>query len=81
MAPGTRRFTQGNTVRQLESTEIANVAGDGNVALGLGLGAAALGIAGVVFRFIPGAQIVGGGLTILSIGVGALAVAANMYDL
>jgi hypothetical protein len=71
----------GGIARQLEAAEIDNVAGDGQVATGLALGAAGLGIAGVVTRFIPGAQVLSGGLTILSIGVGALAVAAARLDL
>lgn len=70
-----------HTATELDMAEIDSVTGAGSVAYGLGLGSAGLAVAGVVTRFIPGAQVLSGGLTILSIGVGLLATAANKLDI
>lgn len=65
----------------LSVREVEQVDGSGAVAAGLATGAAVLGMAGQVARFVPGAQLLSGVLTISGIGFGALATAAAMLDM
>ena len=53
--------------------------GLGQTAMGLAAAGFAAGTAAVVTRFIPGMQIVSGAFTLLGLGLGALATAANYY--
>jgi hypothetical protein len=63
-------------IRELDEDEIEQVSGGLTFAQGLGMGSFALGVAGQVTRFVPGAQVLSAGLSVLGIGVGALAGAA-----
>ena len=68
-------------MKVLSIQEVEQVDGSGNVAAGLAAGAAVLGMAGTIARFIPGAQLLSGVLTISGIGFGALATAAAMLEM
>ena len=60
-------------MRALSAQENKQVSGRGELATGLAMGAAVLGVAGQVARFVPGAQVLAVGMSVLGIGVGALA--------
>ncbi len=51
----------------------------GNVAAGLAGATVVLGVAAQVTRFIPGAQVLSAGLTVMGLGTAALAGAAGQY--
>lgn len=68
-------LTADPAIRELTEEEIRQVTGGTQMST---LGAGALATAGTVTRFIPGAQLLSGGLTLMGIGVGLLAAGAKM---
>jgi len=69
-------------MRNLHPNDLTSVNGGasmGELQADLSLAAGGLGLAAAVTRFVPGAQVLSIGLTVLSIGVGGLASAASMY--
>lgn len=71
-------LTADPAIRELTEEEIRQVTGGTQMSTALTLGAGALATAGTVTRFIPGAQLLSGGLTLMGIGVGLLAADAKM---
>lgn len=68
-------------MRALTIKEIDEVSGAdlGQVGAALAVAGGAFAIAGQITRFIPGAQLLSGGFTIIGIGLGGLAGAAAYY--